>query len=72
MKTAFSIWSHGGGPGLLETPEINKGTAFTEVERSAFGLEGLLPASVETIELQQGECSSNWGIRQLTLIVTPT
>jgi malate dehydrogenase (oxaloacetate-decarboxylating)(NADP+) len=53
MKTAFSIWSHGGGPALLETPEINKGTAFTEVERSAFGLEGLLPASVETIELQQ-------------------
>jgi malate dehydrogenase (oxaloacetate-decarboxylating)(NADP+) len=53
MKTAFSIWSHGGGPALLETPEINKGTAFTEVERSAFRLEGLLPASVETIELQQ-------------------
>jgi malate dehydrogenase (oxaloacetate-decarboxylating)(NADP+) len=53
MKIAFSIWSHGGGPALLETPEINKGTAFTEVERSAFGLEGLLPASVETIELQQ-------------------
>jgi malate dehydrogenase (oxaloacetate-decarboxylating)(NADP+) len=53
MKSAFSIWSQGGSPALLGTSEINKGTAFTDAERSAFGLEGLLPPSVETIELQQ-------------------
>ncbi len=37
---------------LLETPALNKGTAFTERERAALGLEGLLPPSVETIEQQ--------------------
>ncbi len=37
---------------LLETPSLNKGTAFTEFERAALGLEGLLPPSVETIEQQ--------------------
>jgi hypothetical protein len=46
MKSAFSIWSQGGGPALLETSEINKETAFTDAERAAFGLEGLLPPSV--------------------------
>jgi malate dehydrogenase (oxaloacetate-decarboxylating)(NADP+) len=38
---------------LLETPALNKGTAFTDAERAAFGLEGLLPPSVETIDQQQ-------------------
>lgn len=38
---------------LLETSALNKGTAFTDAERTAFGLEGLLPTSVETIEQQQ-------------------
>jgi malate dehydrogenase (oxaloacetate-decarboxylating)(NADP+) len=37
---------------LLETPTLTKGTAFTEAERAALGLEGLLPPSVETIEQQ--------------------
>ena len=38
---------------LLETSALDKGTAFTDAERTAFGLEGLLPTSVETIEQQQ-------------------
>ena len=38
---------------LLETSALNKGTAFTDAERTAFGLEGLLPTSVETIEQQR-------------------
>jgi malate dehydrogenase (oxaloacetate-decarboxylating)(NADP+) len=37
---------------LLHDPRLNKGTAFTEGERRAWGLEGLLPASVTNIELQ--------------------
>jgi malate dehydrogenase (oxaloacetate-decarboxylating)(NADP+) len=37
---------------LLTTSTVTKGTAFTEAERTSLGLEGLLPPSVETIELQ--------------------
>src|SRR5271154_4922785 len=37
---------------LLRDPRFNKGTAFTEAERRAWGLEGLLPAAVLPIEMQ--------------------
>ncbi|MCP3290353.1 NAD-dependent malic enzyme, partial [Aeromonas hydrophila] len=40
------------GPALLETPLLNKGSAFTSEERSNFNLEGLLPQNIETIEEQ--------------------
>ncbi len=40
------------GYDLLHNPRLNKGTAFTEAERRQFGLEGLLPAAVTTIDLQ--------------------
>ena len=42
------------GYDLLHDPRFNKGTAFTEVERRALGLEGLLPPTVTTIDLQVG------------------
>jgi len=40
------------GMDLLDRNELNKGTAFTEEERSKFGLHGLLPPHVESIEEQ--------------------
>jgi malate dehydrogenase (oxaloacetate-decarboxylating) len=40
------------GSTLLETPLLNKGSAFTAEERAAFNLTGLLPPRYETIEEQ--------------------
>lgn len=40
------------GPSLLETPLLNKGSAFSEEERSHFNLTGLLPPRFETIDEQ--------------------
>jgi malate dehydrogenase (oxaloacetate-decarboxylating) len=40
------------GMDLLDTPLLNKGTAFTEEERTLFGLLGLLPPHVETLKEQ--------------------
>ena len=40
------------GPSLLETPLLNKGSAFTARETAAFNLTGLVPPRYETIEEQ--------------------
>jgi malate dehydrogenase (oxaloacetate-decarboxylating)(NADP+) len=40
------------GLALLDDPISNKGTAFTVKERAEFGLEGLLPPSVESLDRQ--------------------
>jgi malic enzyme len=40
------------GVDLLEQPLLNKDTAFTEAEREVFGLRGLLPPKVLTLEEQ--------------------
>ena len=40
------------GQRLLRHPMYNKGTAFTREERTALGLEGLLPDAVSTLEQQ--------------------
>ncbi len=41
---------------LIETPLLNKGTAFTLDERRELGLLGFLPPQVETIEDQVARC----------------
>ncbi len=40
------------GPDLIAHPLLNKGTAFTDEERERFGLRGLLPDRVSTIDEQ--------------------
>lgn len=46
------LYIHYAGPALLETPLLNKGSAFSREERAAFNLTGLLPPRYETIEEQ--------------------
>ena len=40
------------GLDVLNSPSLNKGTAFTEGERKALGLTGLLPPDISTLEAQ--------------------
>jgi malic enzyme len=46
----LAVWRR--GPDLMAQPLLNKGTGFTDEERAALGLRGLLPARVSTIEEQ--------------------
>lgn len=47
------------GVDLLRDPALNKGTAFTQAERDHFGLRGLLPPRVFTIEQQSTRVLEN-------------
>ena len=47
-----AVHPHLRGQALLESPSMNKDTAFTPDERRAYGLEGLLPHAVETLDRQ--------------------
>ncbi len=47
------------GPALLRDPLLNKGTAFTDAERDALGLRGLLPPTVITQEQQLARVLDN-------------
>ena len=49
MKPLYTQYA---GPTLLETPLLNKSTAFSHDERVAFNLLGLLPPRYETMEEQ--------------------
>lgn len=48
------------GPALIETPLLNKGSAFSAEERVAFNLMGLLPPQYETIEEQVKRCYAQY------------
>ena len=58
MQTSFTpITAHGGrdyptGYTLMHNGLLNKGTAYTDAERDALGLRGLLPARIFPIEQQ--------------------
>ena len=47
------------GVALLHEPLLNKGTSFTEAERDALGLRGLLPPKVTTLAQQAEKVLSN-------------
>src|SRR5271165_4041583 len=47
------------GLALLRDPLLNKGTAFTEIERDRFGLRGLLPGHILTMEMQADRILEN-------------
>jgi len=48
------------GVDVLRDPAVNKGTAFTDAERDAFGLHGLLPPNVSTLDAQVGRVLENF------------
>ena len=58
MLATETLYTPYNGAVLLENPLLNKGLAFTEGERTAFNLQGLLPHNVETIEEQTARA---WG-----------
>src|SRR6476619_1869346 len=54
MEMRGGTAAHPTGYERLRNPRLNQGTAFTEAERRAYGLEGLLPPAVTNIDLQVG------------------
>ena len=48
------------GMDLLHSPRLNKGTAFSEEERDALNLRGLLPAQIFTMESQVARVMENF------------
>lgn len=52
MSKKRPLYIQHSGPSLLDTPLLNKSSAFTREERRDFNLTGLLPYTMETIEEQ--------------------
>lgn len=48
------------GVAILHNPLLNKGTGFTQAERDALGLNGLLPTHVSTVEEQIARSYHNY------------
>ena len=46
---------------LIDEPRLNKGSAFPDDERSAFGLHGLLPPAITTMEIQVARTYAAYG-----------
>ena len=56
MPESKPIYISYAGPSLLETPLLNKASAFSAKERLMFNLIGLLPPVYETIDEQVERC----------------
>ena len=48
------------GADLLHNPRLNKSTAFSEAERAALRLVGLLPEGIDSEELQLQRIQFQW------------
>ena len=59
MNTSSTAVDFPHGVALLRDPLLNKGTAFSEKERDAFGLRGLLPAHLLSQEQQVARILTN-------------
>lgn len=55
------------GVGLLSDSRLNKGSAFTQVEREALGLIGLLPPTPESEDLQLQRVLQHMGTKTLDI-----
>jgi malate dehydrogenase (oxaloacetate-decarboxylating) len=49
------------GLAVLNTPHLNKGTAFSAAERKALGLTGLIPPDISTLEAQMERAYIQYG-----------
>ena len=58
--TILTELQHSRGVAILHDPLLNKGTSFTEAERDALGLRGLLPPKVTTQAQQAQKVLSNF------------
>ncbi len=52
---------------ILNTPLVNKGTAFTQEERDELGLNGLLPSKISTVEEQIERTLQNFSKKRTPL-----
>lgn len=55
------------GSSLLETPYLNKGSAFSKEERAEFGLTGLLPSRVNSFDEQVKRAYDQYNSRRTPL-----
>lgn len=60
MDNSRPLYIHQAGPALIDTPLLNKGSAFSQRERAAFNLAGLLPPRLESIEEQVDRCAMQY------------
>jgi malate dehydrogenase (oxaloacetate-decarboxylating)(NADP+) len=55
------------GAALLRDPTLNKGMAFTDAERDALGIRGLLPARISSLEEQVNRVLENFRRKSMPL-----
>lgn len=55
------------GLNLLNNPFLNKGTAFTKEERAKYGITGILPSTVQTLEQQSVQAYGQYLSKQTDL-----